>query len=147
MRRAEPEGCSAGLSDTRNGPVLLSVMPVSQPGPSLGDAGVGKLQQAPTTTVGGGDPEVQMAPEEGSSSSSSSSCPVGSEQGCGGLSEPAHGGDQGGDALSDGGSSSSSLAARVARLLQNESPATVASLSSRASTATADLEESRARGQ
>ncbi|CDQ94088.1 unnamed protein product [Oncorhynchus mykiss] len=115
VRRAEPEGCSAGLSDTRIGPVLLSVMPVSQP--------------------------------EGSSLSSSSSCPVGSEQGCGGLSEPAHGGDQGGDALSDGGSSSSSLAARVARLLQNESPATVASLSSRASTATADLEESRARGQ
>ncbi|XP_064881111.1 uncharacterized protein alms1 [Oncorhynchus nerka] len=145
VRRAEPEGCSAGLSDTRIGPVLLSVMPVSQPGPSLGDAGVGKLQQAPTTTVGGGHTEVQMAPEEGSSSSSSSSCPVGSEQGCGGLSEPAHGGDQGGDALSDGGSSSSSLAARVARLLQSESPATVASLSSRASTATADLEESRAR--
>ncbi|XP_029568476.1 uncharacterized protein LOC115161822 isoform X2 [Salmo trutta] len=147
VRRAEPEGCSAGLSDTRIGPVLLSVMPVSQPGPSLGDAGVGKLQQAPTTTVGGGN-TVQVAPAEANSSSSSFSCPVGSEQGFGGLSEPARGGDQGGDALSDGGGSSSggsSLAARVARLLQSESPATVVSLSSRASTATSDLEESRAR--
>ncbi|XP_014067159.2 uncharacterized protein alms1 isoform X2 [Salmo salar] len=148
VRRAEPEGCSAGLSDTRIGPVLLSVMPVSQPGPSLGDAGGGKLQQAPTTTMGGGN-TVQVAPAEGNSSSSSFSCPVGSEQGFGGLSEPARGGDQGGDALSDGGGSSSSggssLAARVARLLQSESPATVVSLSSRASTATSDLEESRAR--
>lgn len=117
-RRAEPEGCSAAPPDN-TGPVQP---PVIKPAPA-----VSKPQPAPgpreTTGVTEETGSEQGGPAE---SSSSSSVPGEPEQG----------------AMSDG-SSESSLAARVAKLLQSESSATV--VSSRPSTA--DQEESRARGK
>ncbi|XP_067099448.1 serine/arginine repetitive matrix protein 2 [Osmerus mordax] len=129
VRRAEPEGCSAGPSDAA-ARGQLPVPPINTlPGQHAAATAV-QPRPALRETPGGGEEEgdaegVEEEISPFSSPSSSSSSAVGSGQGAGSE-----------------GSSSSSLAARVARLLQRESPATM--VSSRASSNT-DLEESRAR--
>ncbi|KAF7666136.1 hypothetical protein LDENG_00116820 [Lucifuga dentata] len=115
-RRAEPEGCSAALPDNAGPaqpPVIRSAMAVRPPQPT----------SSPAETAAA--PEEEQRTEGGHVGSSSSSAIIGDA-------------DQG--AMSDG-SSESSLAARVIKLLQNESPGTVVS----STTSTTDQEESRAR--
>ncbi|XP_037652651.1 platelet binding protein GspB isoform X1 [Sebastes umbrosus] len=117
-RRAEPEGCSAAPPDNTVPPQP----PVSNPSPVLNTQ---PLTSTPTDTAGVTEEETQTA-LEGSLQSSPSS-PI--------LLEDT---DQGG--MSDG-SSESSLAVRVAKLLQSESPSTMVS----STPSTTDQEESKAR--
>uniref|UniRef100_UPI003AAB220A LOW QUALITY PROTEIN: uncharacterized protein alms1 n=1 Tax=Centroberyx gerrardi TaxID=166262 RepID=UPI003AAB220A len=122
-RRAEPEGCSAAPPDN-TGPAQP---PVTKPSPA-----VSKPQPASSPTETGGVPAEEQEEEEEVESTqegpveSSSSSPI--------LSDPEQ------EGMSDG-SSESSLAARVAKLLQSESPATMVS----STPSTVDQEESRAR--
>ncbi|XP_068194203.1 streptococcal hemagglutinin [Antennarius striatus] len=114
-RRAEPEGCSAAPPDNTAAPQP----PAVRPPPAVSTQ---QLTPPPTDTT---DVTVEKKiPEDPAQSSSSSPVPVDTDQG----------------AVSDG-SSGSSLAVRVAKLLQSESPATVASSSASAT----DHEESKSR--
>lgn len=115
-RRAEPEGCSAAPPDNK----VPTQPPVIKPFPSV------STQPTSTSSDTMGVPEEEVKPGLGSAQSSSSS-PI--------LDDT----DQG--VVSDG-SSESSLAVRVAKLLQSESPATMVS----SSTSVTDQEEGKARG-
>lgn len=113
-RRAEPEGCSAAPPDNTAQPKPT----VIKPSPALSTA---QLPSAPPDAAGFTEEETQTTPESPSFSS-----PVPEDQ-CG---------------MSDG-SSESSLAVRVAKLLQNESPSTMVS----SAASTTDQEETKARGE
>uniref|UniRef100_UPI0037E702C8 serine-rich adhesin for platelets n=1 Tax=Semicossyphus pulcher TaxID=241346 RepID=UPI0037E702C8 len=114
-RRAEPEGCSAAPPDN----AVPTQPPVIQPVPALSTQ---QLLSTPADTASVTEEETQTTPETPVPSSSSS--PVPEDQGV----------------MSDG-SSESSLAVRVAKLLQNESPATMVS----STPSVVDQEESKAR--
>nr|XP_020459791.1 Alstrom syndrome protein 1 isoform X2 [Monopterus albus] len=117
VRRAEPEGCSAAPSDSK----VLTQPPVIQPLPAVSAK---QFTSAPTDTVDVPEQEENTIP--GGPVQNSSSSPI--------LEDP----DQG--AMSDG-SSESSLAVRVATLLQSDSSAAMVS----STTTTTDQEESKAR--
>ncbi|XP_074547750.1 uncharacterized protein alms1 isoform X2 [Halichoeres trimaculatus] len=114
-RRAEPEGCSAAPPDNTAQPKPTAIIPSPPPGAA-------QLPSAPSDAAGVTEEETQTTPESPVQSSSSSPIPE----------------DQG--AMSDG-SSESSLAVRVAKLLQNESPSTMVSRGA----STTDQEETKAR--
>ncbi|XP_035530533.1 platelet binding protein GspB isoform X2 [Morone saxatilis] len=116
-RRAEPEGCSAAPPDNKVPPLP----PVITPLPALSTQ---QLTSTPTDTAGLTEEEEQTTLEDPAQSSSSSPILEDNDQG----------------AVSDG-SSDSSLAVRVAKLLQSESPATMVS----STPSLTDQEESRAR--
>ncbi|KAI3367414.1 hypothetical protein L3Q82_026277, partial [Scortum barcoo] len=116
-RRAEPEGCSAAPPDNTVPPQP----PVVKPSPALI---VQPLTSVPADTVGVTEEETQTTPESPAQSGSSSSVLEDTDQGV----------------VSDG-SSESSLAVRVAKLLQSESPATMVS----STPSITDQEESKAR--
>ncbi|XP_070698553.1 serine-rich adhesin for platelets [Pempheris klunzingeri] len=116
-RRAEPEGCSAAPPDTMAPPQPR----VFKPPPALSTQ---QLTSTPTD-IAGVTEEDKETPQEGPvRSSSSSPIPEDTDQGV----------------MSDG-SSDSSLAVRVAKLLQSESPATMVS----STPSITDHEESKAR--
>ncbi|XP_060938167.1 mucin-2 [Limanda limanda] len=116
-RRAEPEGCSAAPPDN----TVPTQPPVSKSPPA-----VNPQQLISTSTETAAALEVEEEPAPGGPAQSSSSSP------------PPEDPDQGG--MSDG-SSESSLAVRVAQLLQSESPATMMTSTS----SITDHEESKAR--
>lgn len=118
-RRAEPEGCSAAPPDNTAPPQP----PVIQPSPVLSTQ---RLTSTPTDTAGVTEEETQTTLEGPVQSSSTSPIQEDSDQGV----------------MSDG-SSDSSLAVRVAKLLQSESPATMVS----STPSSTDHEESKARGK
>ncbi|XP_033499268.2 ALMS1 centrosome and basal body associated protein isoform X1 [Epinephelus lanceolatus] len=111
-RRAEPEGCSAAPPDNTVPPQP----PVSKPLPGL------STQQIPSTPAD----SAGVSDNDRSPAQSSSSSPIQEDS------------DQG--VMSDG-SNESSLAVRVAKLLQSESPATMVS----STPSVTDQEESKAR--
>ncbi|XP_034531182.1 Alstrom syndrome protein 1 homolog [Notolabrus celidotus] len=115
VRRAEPEGCSAAPPDNTAQPKPAAINPAPAQSPT-------RLASPPPDTSGVTEEETQTTPQSPVQSSFSSSIPE----------------DQGG--MSDG-SSESSLAVRVAKLLQNESPSTMVS----SAASTTDQEESKAR--
>ncbi|XP_051237452.1 platelet binding protein GspB isoform X4 [Dicentrarchus labrax] len=116
-RRAEPEGCSAAPPDNKVPPQP----PIITPLPALSTQ---QLTSTPTDMAGVTEEEKQTTLEDPVQSSSSSPILEDNDQG----------------AVSDG-SSESSLAVRVAKLLQSESPATMVS----STPSLTDQEESRAR--
>lgn len=118
-RRAEPEGCSAAPPDSTVPPQP----PVIKPPPA---SSTQQLTSTPTDIAGVTEEEKQTALE-------------GPVQ-CNSFSPILEDTDQG--VMSDG-SSESSLAVRVAKLLQSESPATMVS----STPSIADQEESKARGK
>ncbi|XP_071369518.1 uro-adherence factor A [Centroberyx affinis] len=124
-RRAEPEGCSAAPPDN-TGPAQP---PVTKPPPA-----VSKPQPASSPTETGGVSAEEQEEEEEEEVESTQEGPVESSFSSPILSDPEQ------EVMSDG-SSESSLAARVAKLLQSESPATMVS----STPSTVDQEESRAR--
>ncbi|XP_041668480.1 uncharacterized protein alms1 [Cheilinus undulatus] len=113
-RRAEPEGCSAAPPDNTVPPQP----PAIKPSPALT---IQQLPSSPTDPTAMTEEETQTSPESPVQSSSS---PTPDNQ----------------SVVSDR-SSESSLAVRVAKLLQNESPSTMVS----STTSTTDQEESKAR--
>ncbi|KAG5848410.1 hypothetical protein ANANG_G00098160 [Anguilla anguilla] len=113
VRRSEPEGCSATAPD-RAAPVFVSIMQVNPPTPS------GGVQQGPAQEV--------MSPTESSVSGPAENMQAPS------LREAER-------AVESDSSSADTLTTRVAALLRNESPATMAS----SSCSTADEEERKAR--
>ncbi|XP_073338957.1 uncharacterized protein alms1 [Pagrus major] len=113
-RRAEPEGCSAAPPDNTAPPQPTIIIP----SPAL------TTQQLTSTHVDMAEEETQTATEDPVESSSSSPILEDADQGV----------------MSDG-SSESSLAGRVAKLLQSESPATMVS----STPSVTDQEESKAR--
>lgn len=117
-RRAEPEGCSAAPPDN----TVPLQPPVIKPSP------VASTQQSSTPADTTSTPEEEKQATQGGPVESSSSSPI--------LEDT----DQG--VISDG-SSESSLAVRVAKLLQSESPATMVS----STPSLTDQEESKARGK
>ncbi|KAM6968668.1 uncharacterized protein alms1 [Tautogolabrus adspersus] len=114
-RRSEPEGCSAAPPDNTVPPQ----QPVIKSLPALSAT---QLTSTPADTAAVTEEETQTTPPSPVQSSSSSTIPE----------------DQ--SVMSDG-SSESSLAVRVAKLLQNESPSTMVS----STASTTDQEESKAR--
>ncbi|XP_045918150.1 uncharacterized protein alms1 isoform X4 [Micropterus dolomieu] len=116
-RRTEPEGCSAAPPDNAVPPQP----PVIKPSPALSTQ---QLTSTPTDIAGVTEEEKQTTQEGPIQSSSSSPILEDTDQGV----------------LSDG-SSDSSLAVRVAKLLQSESPATMVS----STPSITDQEESKAR--
>lgn len=118
-RRAEPEGCSAAPPNN----TVPQQPPVIKPSPALSTQ---QLTSTPTNIVGITEEEKQSTMEGPVRSSSSSPILEDSDQGV----------------MSDG-SSQSSLAVRVAKLLQSESPATMVS----STPSIADQDESKARGK
>ncbi|KAG7234602.1 hypothetical protein INR49_002231, partial [Caranx melampygus] len=116
-RRAEPEGCSAAPPDNK----VQTQPPVINPLPSVSTQPV---NTTPIKTIG--VPEGEENTVYGGPVQSNSSSPF--------LEDTDHG------AMSDG-SSDSSLALRVAKLLQSESPATMVS----STPSITDQEESKAR--
>lgn len=121
-RRAEPEGCSAAPPD--------NAAPQQQP-PVINTSTAASTQQQSSSTPSdtASTPEEEKQVTQGGAVESSSSSPVHEEDT-----------DQG--VISDG-SSESSLAVRVAKLLQSESPATMVS----STPSLTDHEESKARGK
>lgn len=117
-RRAEPEGCSAAPPDNK----VQTQPPVINP---LSTVSTQQVNTTPTETTDG--PEGEENAAHGGLAQSNSSSPSLEEL------------DQG--AMSDG-SSDSSLAVRVAKLLQSESPATMVS----STPSITDQEEIKARG-
>lgn len=118
-RRAEPEGCSAAPPDTKVPPQPSVV----KPSPSLGTQ---QLTSTPTDKASAIEEEKQMTLEGPVQSRSSSPILEDTDQG-----------------LMSDGSSESSLAVRVAKLLQSESPATMVS----STPSVTDQEENKARGK
>ncbi|XP_040917064.1 platelet binding protein GspB [Toxotes jaculatrix] len=116
-RRAEPEGCSAAPPDNK----VPTQPPVIKPLPAVSTQ---QLTSVPAETEGLSEEEEKTALGGPVQSSSSSFTPEDTDQG----------------ATSDG-SSESSLAVRVAKLLQSESPATMVS----STPSITDQEESKAR--
>ncbi|XP_041809058.1 uncharacterized protein alms1 isoform X2 [Chelmon rostratus] len=116
-RRAEPEGCSAAPPDTKVPPQPSVV----KPSPSLGTQ---QLTSTPTDKASAIEEEKQMTLEGPVQSRSSSPILEDTDQG-----------------LMSDGSSESSLAVRVAKLLQSESPATMVS----STPSVTDQEENKAR--
>ena len=117
-RRAEPEGCSAAPPDSK----VPTQPPVTQSPPAVNPE---QLTSTSTETVAA--LELEDEPEPGGPAQSGSSSPAPEDTDQGGMSD---------------GSSDSSLAVRVAKLLQSESPATMMS----STPSITDQEESRARG-
>lgn len=115
-RRAEPEGCSSAAPDT-----ATPLQPPADKPPQQPDS-------TPADTAS--PPEEENQPTRGGATESSPPSPTVKE-----LEDADHGG------MSDG-SSESSLAARVARLLQSDSPSTVVS----STPSVTDQEESKTRG-
>ncbi|XP_034432635.1 uncharacterized protein alms1 [Hippoglossus hippoglossus] len=116
-RRAEPEGCSAAPPDNK----VPTQPPVIQSPPA-----VNPQQLISTSTETAAALEVEEEPAPGGPAQSSSSSPAPDDTDQGGMSD---------------GSSESSLAVRVAKLLQSESPATMMS----STPSMTDQEESKAR--
>lgn len=116
VQRAEPEGCSAATPDKK-----IQTQPVVKPLPAVSP------QQTSTSSDTVEVPEEAEKTRTGGSARSSSSSPIFEEVDKGLVSDV---------------SSESSLAVRVAKLLQSESPATVVS----STTSITDQEESKARG-
>ncbi|XP_064191303.1 uncharacterized protein alms1 isoform X2 [Anguilla rostrata] len=113
VRRSEPEGCSATAPD-RAAPVFVSIMQVNPPTPSGGvQQGPAQEVMSPTESLVSGPAENMQAPS---------------------LREAER-------AVESDSSSADTLTTRVAALLRNESPATMAS----SSCSTADEEERKAR--
>ncbi|KAM9341573.1 uncharacterized protein ABDE67_015233 [Symphorus nematophorus] len=118
VRRAEPEGCSAAPPDNKVPP---QPPPVMKPPPALSSQ---QLTSTPTDMAGVTEEEKRTTLESPAQSSSSSPVLEDTDQGV----------------MSDG-SSESSLAVRVAKLLQSESPSTMVS----STPSITDQEESKAR--
>lgn len=118
-RRAEPEGCSAAPPDN----IVPPQPPVIKPSPA---SSTQQLTPTPTDLAGGTEEEKQTTMEGSVQSGSSSPLHEDTDHGV----------------ISDG-SSESSLAVRVAKLLQSESPATMVS----STPSITDQEESKARGK
>ncbi|XP_060918987.1 serine-rich adhesin for platelets [Labrus mixtus] len=115
-RRSEPEGCSAAPPDNTVPPQ----QPITKPSPAQSATQLTSTPAADTTAVT--EEETQTPPPSPVQSSSSSTIPE----------------DQ---SVMSVGSSESSLAVRVAKLLQNESPSTMVS----STASTTDQEERQAR--